>query len=173
VAGAARRDHGPNRADPIEENDPMSVPHPPKAAPPGTDRRFDRYQPRPAGWVLGMSVFAAIAMIMIGFFHVVEGLAAFFDNDIYLVGPRYVFSFDETAWGWIHLLVGVLLMAAGFAIRTGRLWVRSVGIAFASLSMIANFLFIPYYPAWSLLIIVLDFFVIWALCLFTGYGSQD
>ena len=109
----------------------MPVPHPQQAPAPGTDRSFDTYQPRAAGWVLGMSVFAAIAMIMVGFFHVVEGLAALFDNDIYVVRPRYLFSFGVTVWGWIHLLVGVLLMAAGFAIRTGRLWVRFVGIAFA------------------------------------------
>ena len=103
----------------------------------------------------------------------VEGLAALFDTEIYTVGVRYVFSFDVTAWGWIHLVVGVLLIAAGFAMQTRRLWARSVGIGFASLSMMASFLFIPYYPVWSLLIIALDFFVIWALCPYTGYGARN
>ena len=91
----------------------MPVPHPQQASAPGTDRSFDTYQPRHAGWVLGMSAFAAMVMIMVGFFHVVEGLAALLDNDIYLAVPRYMFSFNVTVWGWIHLLVGVLLMAAG------------------------------------------------------------
>ena len=151
----------------------MSVPHQRSAAPRGAHRRSDTNRSRPAGWVVGMSVFAALVMIMVGFFHAVEGLAALFDNEIYTVDVRYVFSFDVTAWGWIHLVVGVLLMAAGFAMQTRRLWARSVGIGFASLSMMASFLFIPYYPVWSLLIIALDFFIIWALCAYTGYGARN
>ena len=120
-----------------------------------------------------MSVFAALVMIMAGFFHAVEGLAALLGTEIYAVGVQYLFSFDVMVWGWIHLVVGVLLMAAGFAMQTRRLWARSVGIVFASLSMIASFLFIPYYPVWSLLIIALDFFIIWALCAYTGSGARD
>ena len=121
---------------------------------------------RPAGWVVGMTAFAVIMMVMIGIFHAVEGLVALFKNEIYVVGARYVFAFDLTAWGWIHLLLGIVLIVAGIGVRTGQLWARSVGIGFVVLSMIANFLFIPYYPVWSLLIIALDFFVIWALCVY-------
>src|SRR6185369_1004647 len=113
----------------------------------------------PAGWVVGMSLFAATMMVIIGFFQVVQGLAALFQNQIYVVGAQYVFSFDLTAWGWIHLLLGILLIATGFAIATGQVWARSVGIGFAVLSMIANFMFLPYYPVWSLLIIAIDVFV--------------
>jgi hypothetical protein len=151
----------------------MSVPHQQPVAPPGVGRGLGTYRPRPAGWVVGMSVFAALTMIMVGFFHAVEGLAALFGNDIYAVDVRYLFSFDVRGWGWVHLVVGVLLMAAGFAMQTRRLWARSVGIVFASLSMIASFLFIPYYPVWSLLIIALDFFTIWAMCAYIGSGARD
>ena len=151
----------------------MSVPHQQPAAPPQVGHRLGTYESRPAGWVVGMSVFAALVMIMVGFFHAVEGFAALLDNEIYTVGVRYLFSFDVTVWGWIHLVAGVLLMAAGFAMRTRRLWARSVGIVLASLSMIASFLFIPYYPVWSLLIIALDFLVIWAMCAYTGSGAPD
>ena len=98
----------------------MSVPHPQPAAPPGV-HSLDTHDPRPAGWVVGMSVFAALVMIMVGFFHAVEGLTALVDSEIYTVGVRYLFSFDVVAWGWIHLVVGVLLIAAGFAMRTRRL----------------------------------------------------
>ena len=90
----------------------------------------------------------------------------------YVTGARYIFSFDLTAWGWIHLLVGILLIVTGFAITTGRVWARSVGIGFAVLSMIANFMFLPYYPVWSLLIIAIDVFVIWALCAFTREDAR-
>ena len=127
---------------------------------------------RPAVWVVGMTAFAVIMMVMIGIFHAVEGLAALFTNEIYLVGARYVFAFDLTAWGWIHLLLGVVLIVAGIGVRTGQLWARSVGIGFVVLSMIANFLFIPYYPVWSLLIIALDFFVIWALCVYNEDAAK-
>ena len=127
---------------------------------------------RPAGWVVGMTAVAVLMMVMIGIFHAVEGLVALFNNEIYLVGARYVFAFDLTAWGWIHLLLGVVLIVAGIGVRTGQLWARSVGIGFVVLSMIANFLFIPYYPVWSLLIIALDFFVIWALCVYNEDAAK-
>jgi hypothetical protein len=148
----------------------MSMPD--QQAPLGADYRSGTYRPGPAGWVVGMSLFAATMMAIIGIFHVVQGLAALFQNQIYVTGARYVLSFDLTAWGWIHLLVGILLIVAGLAIMTGQVWARSVGIGFAVLSMIANFMFLPYYPVWSLLIIVIDVFVIWALCVFTREDAR-
>jgi hypothetical protein len=156
-----------------EEWIPMTVPHQEQTGPSATSYRSGTYQSRPAGWVVGMSVFAAIVIITIGFFHAVQGLAALFRNEIYVVGAQYVFSFDLTAWGWIHLLLGILLIVAGFSIRSGRVWARSVGVGFAVLSMIANFLFLPYYPVWSVLIITLDVFVIWALCLYSAEDARE
>jgi hypothetical protein len=61
-------------------------------------------------------------------------------------------------------VIGVLLIAAGFTVRTARLWARSVGIAFAMISAVANFLFVAFSPDWSLTVIALDVVVIWALC---------
>jgi hypothetical protein len=115
-------------------------------------------------WAPGLALFAGIIMIIGGVFQALAGLVALFQNELYVVGLSYVFSLDFTTWGWIHLLVGVLVAVAGGAVLTGRLWGRIVGIGLVTLSMIANFLFIPYYPVWSLLIIALDVFVIWALC---------
>ena len=68
-----------------------------------------------------------------------------------------------TSWGWIHLLVGLVVAVAGLAVLGGRTWGRVVGITLAMLSALANFLFIPYYPFWALTVIVLDIFIIWAL----------
>jgi vacuolar-type H+-ATPase subunit I/STV1 len=149
----------------------MSVPDQ-QQAPLGADDRPEAYHPEPAGWVVGVTLFAATMMAVIGFFHVVQGLAALFQNQIYVTSTRYIFSFDLTTWGWIHLLVGVLLLVTGFAVTTGRVWARSVGIGFAVLSMITNFAFVPYYPVWSLLIIVIDVFVIWALCVFPRQDAR-
>jgi hypothetical protein len=145
----------------------MSAPDQQAAAAAPDPRSVDQpYGQEPATWVMGFAMFAGVTMIILGVFQVIEGLSAIFRDEIYVVGARYVFSFDLTAWGWIHLLLGVLLLAAGVALRTAQTWARSVGIAFAALSMIANFMFLPYYPVWSLLIIALDIVVIWALCLY-------
>jgi hypothetical protein len=117
-------------------------------------------------WVPGMALFAAVMMIITGIFGIFEGLAALFDNQIYVAGLRYVYAFDVTTWGWVHLILGILVLVAGIGVLSGRLWARLIGIAVASVSMLANFLFLPYYPFWAILIIAIDMFVIWALCLY-------
>jgi hypothetical protein len=123
-------------------------------------------RPAPDHWVVSMAFFAGVMMLITGLFNGIEGLVALFRNEVYVVAPEYIFAFDLTTWGWVHLLVAILVAAAGVGVMSGRLWARLIGIAFALLSMIANFLFIPYYPVWSLLIITLDVFVIWALCVY-------
>jgi hypothetical protein len=123
-------------------------------------------RPAPDHWVVSMAIFAGVMMLITGLFNGIEGLVALFRNEVYVVAPEYIFAFDLTTWGWVHLLVAILVAAAGVGVMSGRLWARLIGIAFALLSMIANFLFIPYYPVWSLLIITLDVFVIWALCVY-------
>jgi hypothetical protein len=82
--------------------------------------------------------------------------------------PHYLFQFDATTWGWIHLVIGLLAAFAGWGLLSGRTWARAAAITLAVLSAIANFLFIPYYPFWSLLIITLDIFVIWAVAAHGG-----
>ena len=123
-------------------------------------------RPAPDHWVVSMATFAGVIMIVTAVFNGIEGLVALFRNEVYVVAPQYIFAFDLTTWGWVHLLVAIIVGVAGVGVMSGRLWGRLVGIAFALLSMIANFLFIPYYPVWSLLIITLDVFVIWALCVY-------
>ncbi|WP_238006244.1 hypothetical protein KZZ52_36535 [Dactylosporangium sp. AC04546] len=115
------------------------------------------------GWAGGFTVFAGIMMIIVGLFHIAAGLAAIVENRFFVITPDYLYTFDVTGWGWIHLVGGFVVLLAGCAVFTGRLWARAVGIVLAGLSAIANFLFLPYYPLWSLLIIALDVFVIWAL----------
>lgn len=72
-------------------------------------------------------------------------------------------QFDAKSWGWIHLLLGLLVLFAGFAVLAGQTWGRVVGITLAVLSALANFAFLPYYPFWAMTTIALDIFVIWAL----------
>jgi hypothetical protein len=114
------------------------------------------------GW--GLVVFAGVMMILLGSFHALEGLTAILKDKFFVFTPtNYLISVDVTGWGWIHLIGGVVVALAGFFVFSGAVWARAVGIVLAVLSAIANFLFIPYYPFWSLLMIALDIFVIWAL----------
>jgi hypothetical protein len=116
-----------------------------------------------SGWAVGFILFAAVMMMMVGVFQALAGLIAIFKDKFYLATPEYLFEFDVTTWGWIHLIIGILVGVAGWGLLSQQTWARVVGIALAAISALANFLFIPYYPFWSLLIIALDVFVIWAL----------
>jgi hypothetical protein len=126
-------------------------------------RAAQQGQPTPRGAATGGATFAGVMMIMVGSFGLFNGLVALLANEFYVNTPNYLFKFDATRWGWIHLLVGLLVLLAGFAVLAGQTWGRAVGIVLAVLSALANFAFIPYYPFWSLTIIALDVFIIWAL----------
>jgi hypothetical protein len=118
---------------------------------------------QPSGWALGGVVFAACVLTLIGAFQVIAGLAAIIDDEFFVVARNYTFDVDTTAWGWIHLLLGVLLIVTGFGLFGRAAWAAVAAIFFASLSAVANFFFIPYYPGWAILIIALDVWVIWSL----------
>ena len=122
-----------------------------------------------SGWAVGLILFAAIMMMMTGVFQALAGLIAIFENEFYVATPNYLFKFDVTTWGWIHLLVGIIVALAGWGLLLGRTWARAVAITLAVISALANFAFIPYYPIWSLLVIALDVFVIWAI---TTHGPE-
>jgi hypothetical protein len=127
-----------------------------------------RAQEEPSGAAVGFILFAAIMMIMVGVFQAIQGIIAIFENEFYVATRNYLFQFDATTWGWIHLLVGLLVAFAGWGLLSGRTWARVVGLTVVLLSALANFLFIPYYPFWALLLITLDIFVIWAIAAHGG-----
>ncbi|TDE03135.1 hypothetical protein E1269_20965 [Jiangella asiatica] len=108
-------------------------------------------------------MFAGTMMIMIGAFQALEGLVAILDDDFYVSVSDYAFDLDSTAWGWAHLIIGVLVAVAGFFLFAGSPVAAGVAVALAGLSAIANFLFVPYYPFWSLLIVAINVFVMWAI----------
>jgi hypothetical protein len=125
-----------------------------------SDTRTDRGARAGAGWVL----FAAIAMIIGGFFAFLEGLAALLRHgNFYHSVSNYPFGGSLTVWGWTVLIAGVVVLLAGLYVMTGALWARIVGITIASLSALANFFFLPFFPFWAIMIVTIDFFVIWAL----------
>lgn len=117
-------------------------------------------------WATGLAVFAGVLMIVDGVFGVLTGIAALLNDKIYVSTPEYLYAYDLTTWGWIHLLLGVLIGLAGLAVLRGQTWGRFTGMVMAGLSLVANFLFIPHYPFWSILIIALDVAIIWALAVY-------
>ena len=116
---------------------------------------------------VGFTFFASIMMLTIGVFQGIAGLTAIFKDDasIYVntKDASYFLNLDTTTWGWIHLLIGVIVFLAGIAVLAGQVWARTVGVFVALGAIIANFAFIPIYPIWSITIITLGVLVIWAL----------
>ncbi|PZT73700.1 MULTISPECIES: DUF7144 family membrane protein [unclassified Streptomyces] len=127
------------------------------AAAPGTD---GSHHPARTGW----TVFAAVLMIFGGAMAIFQGIAAIAEDDVFVATRNYVFQFNLTGWGWIHLIVGIVIVLAGCALFSGALWARVVGVILAGLGALANFLWLPYYPLWSVVLIAIDVFIIWALC---------
>ena len=120
-------------------------------------------EPAVSGWAIGGITFAGTMLILIGIFQAIDGLVAIFNDDFFLATQNYTFNLDTTAWGWIHLLLGIVMVLAGWSIFAGKTWAAVVALTLAMLSAVANFFFIPYYPFWSLIMIALDCWVIWAL----------
>lgn len=118
---------------------------------------------------VGFTVFAGTMMIVIGVLHAIQGIVAIADDTFYVVGQEWVFSLDVTTWGWVHLVLGVVVALAGFFVFRGSVWARAIGVLVASISAIVSFAWLPYYPVWGLVVIAIDVFVIWAL---TAHGRD-
>jgi hypothetical protein len=116
-----------------------------------------------SGWAFGGITFAAVLMIMVGIFQAIAGLTAIIDDQFFVVTPNYTSEIDTTAWGWIQLTLGTVVAVSGFYLWAGRAWAGIVALTLAGLSAVANFFFIPYYPFWSITVIGLACWVIWAL----------
>ncbi|MFI6941425.1 hypothetical protein ACIBI4_19290 [Streptomyces sp. NPDC050418] len=116
-----------------------------------------------AEWAVGGTMFAGVMMGVAGIVGALQGIAAIADDDVYTRIGDYVFSFDLTTWGWIHLLLGIVVAVVGFGILKNQDWARGAGIGIAALYVVEYFLFLPYAPVWSVIAIALGVFVIWAL----------
>ena len=119
----------------------------------------------PSGWAIGYTTFAAFMMLLIGVFHAVVGLVAIIDDKFYVATKEYVFQFDRTTWGWIHLIGGIVIFLAGIGLFSGATWARTIGVILAFISALLGFAWLPWYPIWGIIIIVIAVSVIWALTL--------
>lgn len=107
--------------------------------------------------------FAGVMLVVTGGFDVLHGIAAIGEPDFYAAGSDYTFRFSVTAWGWIHLILGILTVVIGVALLRGAAWARLVGIVLAVVGALSNFLSIPAYPWWSMITIGIYVLVIWSL----------
>ncbi|WP_405680507.1 MULTISPECIES: DUF7144 family membrane protein [unclassified Streptomyces] len=122
---------------------------------------------QPSPWhapTSGTTLVAACFMIFGGAMAIFEGISALAKDDVFLATRHYVFEFSLTGWGWVHLILGIVIVLAGCAVLSGALWARYFGVFVAGLGAIANFLWIPYYPLWALVLVAVNLFVCWALC---------
>jgi len=118
---------------------------------------------QPSGWV-GMVVFGGLMMIVAGTFHAMAGLVGLFNDSYWLVPSQdLVVTVDYTTWGFVHLVIGVLAIAAGAGILAGQTWARATGVVLAVISALVNIAFLAAFPLWAMLIIALDVLVIYAL----------
>jgi hypothetical protein len=133
---------------------------------------YSRTQPpatEPSGWAIGWTMFAGTMMLIQGFWWIISGFIALINDEFYVVGQEYIFQFDATTWGWVHLLLGILILGAGAGVFSGAVWARTVGVLIAGVAMLVAFAWLPWYPIFALLFIVVSTLVIWAL---TAHGRD-
>jgi hypothetical protein len=130
---------------------------------PGYDDRRDFAANEPSGAVIGWTVFAAVMLMISGIGNILEGIAQLVRGSYFVTLPNYAYTLSVHSWGWIHLIGGIVVFLAGAALLADKTWARAVGVAFASLSLFMNLVYLPFFPVWSVIVIAVDAFVIWAL----------
>lgn len=127
-----------------------------------------RYLEPESTWVVWVE-FAGLMMILVGSFHVIQGLVSLFRDEVFVVTRhRLVLDLDYTAWGWIHLVLGAIAVLVGVGLVAGRMVARILGVAVAFLSAVVNLAFLPAYPVWSVMMIVIDVVAMWAIVVHGG-----
>jgi hypothetical protein len=120
-----------------------------------------------SGWV-GWVAFAGVMMYLAGIFHMVAGFIALFKDTVYVVGPNNLWALDYTQWGWLHIVWGLLAVWAAGSLVSGKAFGRIAAVLVALSSAVVNMLFIPVYPIWSIMIIVICVLVIYAVVVHGG-----
>lgn len=122
-----------------------------------------------SGWV-GWAYFAAFMMMFLGILQGITGLAGIFKNNFYVTTQNHLLVFNYTTWGWINLVIGIVVLFAGLELlRSGAVWARVIAVILAGLSLVANITFIEAYPLWSIIMGIIDVLVIYSL---TVHGDE-
>jgi hypothetical protein len=124
--------------------------------------RSDR-RSAPAGELSGWIAFAGVVLVIVGSLDALWGLAAILNDEIVVVGGQGAIIFDITTWGWIHLILGGILVATGLGLLSGNAAARVAAIFFVALNAVAQIVWFPAAPLWAFLIILLDITIIYQL----------
>lgn len=127
------------------------------------------YDRDPSGWAIGWTAFAGFMMILGGGWWILSGFIAIVNDDFYTETREYVFDFNASTWGWVHLILGVVILLAGVGLFSGRVWARMVGVIIAGISALVAFTWLPWYPIFGITFIAIAISVIWAL---TAHGRD-
>ena len=127
-----------------------------------------QYPSQRSGWT-GWIVFAGVLMVIGGALNALYGLVAVINDEWVVWGNRGAMYLDISQWGWVHLVVGLLVLAAGIGVFSGNVLARTVGVVIAGVSVLANFFFLPAYPLWAIVVITIDVLIIYSL---TAHGSE-
>ena len=113
----------------------------------------------PTGWVL----LASLLMLMAACLNFCFGLAAVVNDQVVVVGGHGAVIADITTWGWVNLILGVILAGTGIGLMVAAGWARWVGLVFVVLNAVAQVGVFTYAPLWAFMVILLDVFIIWSL----------
>lgn len=124
------------------------------------------------GWV-GWVYFAGFVLLLSGILQIISGISALLNSSFYTVVNGKVFLLDITTWGWVHLILGIIVVCTGTALFSGATWARVVAVILAVINLVTYFAFISAYPIWSITVMVLDIIVIYALTVHGGEAAVD
>lgn len=120
------------------------------------------------GWT-GWITFAAVMMILAGSLNLLYGIIAAVNDEWVVFTNRANVYLDISEWGWVHIIVGAVVLISGLGLFSGNILARTIAVVVASISLLVNFFFIPVYPLWAITVIVIDLLVIWAV---TAHGRE-
>ena len=122
-------------------------------------------QPSPVklAWARGLTVGAAVLLSMVGIFQALQGISAIVNDVLFVRLGDYVFKLDVTAWGWIHLILGLVAIGIGVALFLGQRWAHIAALVIVVLQAVVQFMWLPYYPGWAIVIIIIDVLIVWAV----------
>ena len=123
----------------------------------------------PSGWAVGWTAFAGFMMVLLGFWWIIAGLVAVINDSFFVVTQEWIFEFSTTTWGWIHLVLGGVILFSGFGLFSGNVMARTVGVIIGVVSAFAAFAWLPYAPVWAILLIAVSVAIIWSL---TAHGRD-
>ena len=116
----------------------------------------------------GLLIFASVMLLVAGFWNLIQGITGIARSHVYVANAHYVFG-GLRSWGWVMLILSILMLLAGIGVLIGNQLARWFAVAMLGLNAIEQMFFIPAYPFWSLTVIAMDVVALYGLC---AYGSR-